>query len=64
MVLAWLLGCALLGSAGAIGGAALLLAGCGKTLWARRDFIAQYVWNKMGTPRRMLKKAVLVVRER
>ncbi len=60
MVLAWILGCALLGSVGA----ALLLAGCGKTLWARRDFIVQYVWNNRGTPRRMLKKAVLVVRER
>ncbi len=38
------------------------LAGCGKTLWARQNFIGLYVWNNRSTPRRMLKKARLLTR--
>ena len=33
------------------------LAGCGKTRWARRNFIGLYIWDNRSTPRRMLKKA-------
>ena len=36
----------------------LHLAGCGKILWACRNFTGLHVWNTRSTPRRMLKKAV------
>ena len=33
------------------------LAGCGRTLHARRDFIGLHIWDNRSAPRRMLKKA-------
>ena len=35
-----------------------LLAGCGKALWAHRNFTALHIWDNRNTSRRMLKKAV------
>jgi hypothetical protein len=39
-----------------------ILTGCGKTLWARRNFTGPHVWDNRSTPRRMLKKARLLTR--
>jgi hypothetical protein len=35
-----------------------ILTGCGKTLWARRNFTGPHVWDNRSTLRRMFKKAV------
>ena len=37
---------------------AALLAGCGKILWTRQQFMGLYAWDNKCTPRRMLKKTV------
>src|SRR6266850_4265870 len=39
-----------------------LLAGFGKTLWARRNFTDPHVWGDRRTLRRMLKKSRLLTR--
>jgi hypothetical protein len=38
------------------------LTGCGKTLWARRNFTGLHVWDDSSTLHRMLKKARLLTR--
>ena len=45
-------------AANRLGALTFNLTGCGKTLWAHRNFTGLHVWNNRSTPRRMLKKAV------